>query len=225
MDTATLNHHQSSKPSPIKQDILKIYGKEPETLDQLAQCVVKVIESSIVRKHADLDKGPNVVGFAWEISHRNLVSNSHSSPEGYDQNWGAKPGKPVGYPGWEGRVWIRLKSRPRFRFCFSDHFNNTLTYTSTGGHGSYNGPWSRVATTRFSKYGHGRGGAIAPVECYSWQYKIFDYDWPLVTKDFEMEKACSILRGDVCYNPCHSYSWTDPTTLEQDNQFLSSNML
>ena len=56
----------------VKSNILKIFKKEPETLDELAQCVIAVIESNNVK----------VIGFQWDIKFGD-VPNTHHSPVGF----------------------------------------------------------------------------------------------------------------------------------------------
>ena len=119
--------------SKIKKDILKVYGREPTTLDELAECVIKVI-----------DRQTPVAGFVWHIRHDTSVSNTHDCPIDGVTNWGGRDqNRPFGYPGWEGRVWIRYKSDKET--WGSDPFRATLTHTGAGGWGSYDGPWQKIS--------------------------------------------------------------------------------
>ncbi len=80
--------------NPIKKNILKVFGKEPESLDELAKCVIAVINSKLDRNKKEV----KVSGFAWDISYSELVRNTYSSPFGYDKNWRGVSGAPKGYP-------------------------------------------------------------------------------------------------------------------------------
>jgi hypothetical protein len=93
---------------PRKQHVLDVFGREPETLDELAYCTIKVIESVKADRwgHSKTTETCNVVGFSWDIRD-SMVSNSHSAPLDGVSNWGGKDGLPTVYPGWTGRVWIR----------------------------------------------------------------------------------------------------------------------
>jgi hypothetical protein len=196
--------------TPTKQKILNIFGREPETLDQLAECTIAVINSHI---------GTKVVGFQWDINYSKEVSNSHSSPEGYPQNWEGKPSLPEYYGGWSGRVWIRYeKPLPSF---VSDPFRATLTHTGTGGAGSYNGPWSKISSFHYGYYGHKRltAGDYPRPDCYSWDFKIFELDWPLLARAVEKAHVWSAL-SDTPWDRNHKYSWTDPKTYADDRKFM-----
>ena len=107
-----------------KQRILKACGSEPRTMDELAWAVIKTIEST----KTDQYNGQNlckVVGFAWAMGH-GTVRNTHSAPMNGEQNWSASdPNIPTGYPGWNGRVWIRYKDRNTSGS--SEAFRSTLT--------------------------------------------------------------------------------------------------
>lgn len=199
-----------------KKYILDIFGREPATLDELAECVIAVIESQYdSREPVEKFK---VLGFAWELRHSEHVSNGHSSPDGYPQNWGRKEGLPTGYPGWTGRVWIRYSKEPR-SFANSP-FPQTLTHTGTGGAGSYNGPWSNVAHHRFKRYGHiSPKNSYPRIHCYSWDYRFYDLDWPLLSQWVEKQKMWAELKGQS-WDDCHRFKWIDPATLQADLAFI-----
>ena len=213
---------------PIKENILKVYGREPKTLDELAQCVIEVINSQENRdswynpkKHKPREfKNHKVVGFAWEIARKELVSNSHSSPEGYSQNWGGKPDLPKGYPGWSGRVWVRYADDP-YSFSSSGTFQKTLTHTGTGGYGGYSGPWEGIGSARFRRYGHTKPkDSYSEIHYYSWDYRFYDLDWPEIAKSYEKAEIIHHL-GGPSPKLKHYFNWTDPETEHRDNEFLA----
>jgi hypothetical protein len=213
---------------PIKENILKVYGREPKSLDELAQCVIEVINSQVnldswynPKKHAPREfKNHKVVSFAWEIARKELVSNSHSAPEGYPENWSSKPDIPKGYPGWYGRVWIRYEEEP-YSFASSGTFEQTLTHTGTGGAGGYSGPSEAIGSARFQRYGHtDPKGSYPRINCYSWDYRFYDLDWPEIAKAYEKSEIIYHLGGPLPKMK-HYFNWTDPETEHRDNEFLA----
>lgn len=201
---------------PIKNSILKVFGKEPETLDELAECVIAVINSQPNGK----SKKYHVVGFAWVLCHSPSISNTHSSPEGYPQNFRQISELPKGYPGWGGRVWIRYQDAPDSFGC--SPFKMTLSNTGTGGGGSYGGPWTEIEAVRYQKLGNlSRSEKHYPrINCYSWDYRIYDLDWPLIKKWADEMTFLGNLKGQPWINT-HKFNWTDPEILEADARFIA----
>jgi len=190
---------------PRKKHILNVYGREPRGLDDLARCVIAVINH----------RRP-VVGFAWQISKSAKVSNSHSAPLDGVHNWSRKPELPMGYPGWQGRVWIRYAAPDRG--FGSDAFHETLTDTGTGGFGSYDGPWTGISKVRWETYGYKtRGKNVYPEpQIYSWGYRFYDSDWPDLYKD----DLFDIIANKPKVNT-HKFLWNDPKVEQSDTEFIS----
>lgn len=210
---------------PRKQRILDVYGQEPATLDELAKCTIAVINSqknySGYEAHERKNAHPlKVVGFSWDIRYSDTVSNSHSAPLDGVQNFGRKADKPTSYPGYTGRVWIRYADEPA-SFLSSHSFEATLTHPGTGGAGSYNGPWQAVSSARFKRHGHARGGNTYPeIHCYSWDYRFFLADWPLLKENFEQERLMAALSGKSVITH-HTFLWNDLATVAADQDFMS----
>jgi hypothetical protein len=209
---------------PIKSNILKVYGREPETLDELARCVIAMLESQengdiFERKKRNVKKMYKVSGFAWDIRYSELVSNTHSNPEGYPGNFMNKPNLPKGYPGWLGRVWIRYSEECR---SFGSYpFAKTLTHTGTGGAGSYHGPWTNIASHRYKKLGFTRAANAYPEpKIYSWDYRFYDLDWPKLAEMVSKQKMWAALSGQPWQNK-HYFEWTDPEVLAADAAFIA----
>ena len=216
-----------------KEYAKSIYGTEPQSMDELGFAVIKVLNEHRERSISGTGKkrvykeSPKVqcVGLSWRVTHSDSVSNSHSGPEGYPQNFGRKEGVPTGYPGWSGRVWVRYKQERGYTFG-SDPFRQALVHTGTGGGGSYNGPWSEISNTRFQRFKHSNSDDIfAPVACFSWDFRIFDYDWPEVTANVieEYEKSCvwaSLTNLPQPTHPSHIFLWEDPEQKALDKAFL-----
>lgn len=219
-----------------KADILKIFGKEPETLNEVAQCVIATVNSKKDRKGRTV----KLSGFSWDVSHSDSVSCSHYSPIGYPRNWGGmqkgEDGEclPRGYPGFEGRIWIR----------YAEDFDNfgydlsgTLSHTGTGGSGSYNGPWATIATAWFKKYGYKRKEAnYSEPSLYSWDFRFFDSDWPKIAEMTaahydEWRKECFFhkLQGagewQLPTRPVlkHRFLWEDSEMKAADTEFIEAN--
>jgi hypothetical protein len=222
---------------PNKLYAQAIYGEEPKTMDELAHAVIKILDEHQERRQRregrklvmTVSPKARCVGLAWQVHKSDLVSNSHSSPEGFKQNWGGhgdKDGIPNGYPGWQGRVWVRYIKEEGYSFG-SEPFNRTLTHTGTGGGGSYSGIWEKVSMARFQRYGHKRSPDIYPeICCFSWDFKIFDADWPLVTENImtEHEKAviwATLNNSAGPMTPTHKFVWEDPATKAADEAFIA----
>jgi hypothetical protein len=209
---------------PIKENILRVFGRDPETLVELAECVIAVVNSQPNQGWGEKKRktavNHRVAGFAWDISYTDRVSNSHSSPESLPQNFTGREGVPRHYPGFAGRVWIRYADEPNSFGC--GPFEKTLTHTGTGGAGSYNGPWAAVASARWQTYGHKRGADMYPeIHCYSWDYKIFLADWPGVSRWVEKQLMWSELSGKP-WQTSHKFNWTDPEVLVADCDFIQN---
>lgn len=192
----------------------KILGYEPDTLNRLAEAIISLINYDL--------KGNKVVGFAWDIVYSDSVSNTHSCPDDGVTNWGwqrTENNLPCGYPGFSGRVWIRFdKSISGFG---SDTFAGSLSHPGTGGAGSYNGPWAGINSMIYQH----RGNKNLPkksVECYSWDYKIFADDWPLIKDTVGQELTMLELKGKGSSKIRHVYKWDDPEILTSDNQFADT---
>lgn len=65
-----------------------------------------------------------------DVHWADYVSNSHSSPRNGVSNWGRDKDKPVGYPGWQGRIEFQLSHDLGFG---SDVFRNVGIHTGSGG--------------------------------------------------------------------------------------------
>jgi len=186
---------------PKKKYILDIFGHEPATLDELGDCVRAVINHS----------GLLCVGLQWDIRYSDTVSNTHDAPMSGIINFGNRDGKPTSYPGWLGRVWVRYAKYPKS--FGSDPFRRTLTYTGTGGFGSYNGPWERIAKTYYQRHTLKKQKVdYAQPAIFSWDYRIFADDWPVLMMWATLSNT---------KNRTHRYHWVDLDVHNQDHEFIN----
>lgn len=191
-----------------RKRILSVYGRDPENFDQLGECIIQVMSARTSNP---------VVGLAWDMTYDPKTSNTHSAPVTGETNWFCKSDKPLGYPGLEGRLWIRYQKEPQ-AFTSSSRLGDVLFYTGSGGGGSYGGPWSSV----YSRYYRCRGRKIKPLQecnCFSWDARIYLADWPKLEQDIEHQHLVNCLNG-VKSEFKHSFSWTDPETAKRDQEFL-----
>lgn len=187
---------------------MKIIGNEPDNMDDLARSVMKVISF----------RTP-ILGFAWNVRHGD-VSNTHYCPESGVTNWGGRNSKvPRSYPGWTGRVWIRYAPHKKDIFG-SDSFSQTLTYPGTGGGGCYDGPFKEVYNTFWKRFLRDRKSATYPEpDIYSYDYRFFDDDWPLIGSMVSQQKMLGKLSGKQVILH-HMFEWQDPDTVKKDQEFI-----
>lgn len=217
-----------------QQHIIDVYGREPQTLDEIAEATIAVLSQST-----------KVVGFAWNVHYERHSSNSHYAPINGVTNWGGRnsPDAPTGYPAMFGRVWIRYETNPEF-MSLSDKFRDALSYPGTGGGGAYNGIWEPIShavykTRTFGRpnaHGHRKAIYLYPQpDCYSWDYRFFLDDWPGLQStilsesqafDEEQDKQVVWHKLNVQYyrrleySLHHNFKWEDPEVLRKDKEFI-----
>jgi len=199
------------------QSLVDQFG-EPTTLDELATTVIKLINYKL-----ELDNN-RVIGFSWNIHYNQSVSNSHSHPVFGVGNWSRDSTKPVGYPGYQGRVWIRYEKSPK---CIgSDYFILSKTHPGSGGSGYYNGPWTKICEKYYRKYGHKSTVEYPSPITYSWDYQIYLEDWILLDECLKKEREQATILGalkgsriDSKYRS-HLFLWTDPEVAHADEEFI-----
>ena len=170
--------------------------------------------SRVIAKISEIDK---VIGLAWSLQWSENVSCTHSAPVGCCTNWTGSAELPTHYPGWQGRIWIRFEPNDNNR-CASDLLKTQHIHAGTGGSGSYSGPWSEISGAAW------RGKKSDMVECYSWDVKIFDADFPEIAEKNNKDLMWSILQRKKRPTQNHRFEWTDPAVLEQDRSYLILSM-
>jgi hypothetical protein len=203
---------------PEQKNIVKQFGKMPETLDELAESVISVINSQTNGCYGRSSGKFKVLGLVWDINYSARVSNSHSRPLNGVSNFMRNEDLATAYPGFTGRVWIRYSEE-----CVgfgSDPFRATLTHTGTGGGGSYGGIWETVSGARFRRYGHShRKNQYPPIACHSWDYRFFLSDFPAIERIISEAETLAILKNEI-FTMNHRFSWEDPETLAKDDAFI-----
>lgn len=202
----------------LQKNMIDLLGREPENMDDVAEAIrLKVLANTKNR----------LWGLHWELRYSDQVSNSHSRPLDGVENWGRKPEKPIGYPGWRGRVWARYSTV--FDGWGSDYFRDTLSHTGTGGSGSYNGPWQKINSDFFQiqtlikkmKPKRSNGRPFYEPQTYSWEYRIYESDWPGLQKEREQGKLMAILKGEHFRMPPHRFRWDDEEAVKHDAELNS----
>lgn len=163
--------------SKIRDTIFDKLGK-PTTLDELAHTIIGTVNTF---SDAKID------GFVWRIK-RKKIQASHNAPVGKVPNFTV----PEFFFGWSGRLWVRYKTMPKS--FGSDPFRNTLTYTGTGGAGTYDGPFTDSKNS------------------FSWEYRFYEDDWPTLKKNLSQERLLKTLSHDekggrTFLNPYHNFEW------------------
>ena len=175
----------------IKVKAQKIYGDEPTTFEELAKSLIELCSARISEQNIVL------TGLAWDIVRDKSVSNSHSAPEGYPTNFCGVKTLPLGYPGWCGRIWLRFSDSPNG--FISDLLSDTLFYIGSGGHGSYNAPWTLINPA--SKQSR--------LATYSYDFRMYDLDWPLLADTFSQYEVLSRLSDTPNHMNHNFFKWED----------------
>lgn len=185
------------------------YG-EPRTLDELATTVIQAASDFADSK----SPGCRVVGLQWDVQHR-LVSNSNYSPiDGFTNFAGRDDRLPTNYPGWYGRLWIRYNQPPGG--FGSDPVKQCFVHTGTGGFGSYDGPWDRLAHVQYKN--RNRFDYPKP-EFYSWDFRFFESDWPQLSEAKARSDVWHALGGEDKFSQ-HRFLWEDPDVRQKDQEFM-----
>lgn len=182
----------------------RLEKNEPSDLDAMCHFIV----DAMIENLKDDRNGTELLGLALNMTYLEKVSNTHSSPAGFFENWGGKAQLPTGYPGLSGRCWILLSRSP-------SGFSSSITqgsglHTGTGGYGSYDGPFSYPSVSQ----------TFYPL---SYGAKVFEYDFEKsfleiskrISENKEkigIEKVMARLEGRHYAEPCvaikHKFLWT-----------------
>jgi hypothetical protein len=177
----------------IKSQILKLNnGHEPTTFNEVAECIMNSIRYNI--------RGTNaLLGFAWNVEYRDHNVHHTHEKHMYDSTDHCM----------YGRVWIRLEARKKG--WSSDLFNNTLSYTGTGGIGSYNGPWTHLYNQKEKE-----------IICYSYGFSFMLKDWPNLDAEINKRITFNTLKSHYKEKVNHQFTWTDPDVRITDEELLAA---
>lgn len=236
---------------PRKKRALAIYGKPVTTMDDIGYLTIAVLNQQDNderiynlegKQHISYAQRKLVcVGLKWTLTRSDRVSNSHSGPLLGYSNWNNDYEDGVrNYPGWEGRVWVRY-AQPREGF--GKTFEEAMSFTGTGGWGAYDGPWTNVSSSRYRTFGQDRNGIASrypEVACYSYDYRMYESDWPEIAHLWPQhiaayEAQVDQIKKDNLLNTIktvrmpfigpmapltHVFFWEDPATKAKDEDFL-----
>ncbi len=199
-----------------KDSIVRDFG-EPATMEELFYTTIKVINRQLANSKRE-KKDNRVLGLAWTVSRSDHMRNSHNCPINGVTNFSTMENttKAKGYPGYSGRVWVRYAHKPH-SFGASDLFHYALSYPGTGGSGSYSGPWRLVSSAWFrSKHLSDRN--IPEPILYSWDYKIWEDDWPLIAENYSKRRMIDLIKHGADRMPVEksNLEWNDPETAAAD---------
>ena len=97
------------------------------TSDEIVEYLVKTIDN------------PNIAGLIIRANWKECVSNSHSAPRSKEQNFLRNPDKPLGFPGWEGKVWVITHGQLGSDILRYYRNESSGIRNGTGGYGLYSG--------------------------------------------------------------------------------------
>lgn len=218
---------------PKQQHMVDVYGKLPETLDELAEACIAVIN--------EIDP---VIGFAWDIHYDPSVSASHNAPIGHRSTMGCSD-KNIrrNFPGFYGRYWIRYAKTTKDTFGWSHNISRTLTYGGTGGGGAYNGLWTDIChayyvADRKLKLPKKDDLFALPYDepkCFSTDYRFFLMDHPgldfaqeILEHEYEQDKqeTWHKVKGRYYsrkkYQLTHKFEWEDPAVKAADAEYIKA---
>ena len=174
------------------------------------------------RRVTESPAAPELLGLALDMEWRADVGNTHECPHNGVQNWGRRnPDAPTSYPGWVGRVWLRL-SRQTSGFA-SDCLAGTGLYTGSGGGGSYDGVYRTIMSAWYSHKTHLNNDPKFPEpKVYSWDARMFDADWPGLANVRMLEQAESYLSTGVRAPKIKmAWEWQHADAVRQDQEFIA----
>jgi hypothetical protein len=206
--------NEQYKHLPHYAEIIKVFGKEPKTFEELGTAIVAVIE-----KHV-----PGYLrGLVMDVTYSPQISNSHRCPVGGQTNWGRRdPKAPTSYPGYTGRIWFRTSSYGK---CEGSDVLSKYgrLHTATGGSGGYGGPWEKILekVSSFRRFFNRDAFAKYYPSVFSYGLEIFIDDFPALKNEMDKSNTYDMLKYSRIMKSPHKFSWIDPATTALDNEFLA----
>lgn len=184
--------------------IIKAYGKEPSTMQELFEAIIATINA----------KRPNmIIGLAFKMEYSPKVSNSHAHPHNGVGNFNRKDDLPLYYPGFEGRIWFRTSRS--FDGFSSSLMNEVMVHTGTGGGGGYGGPWENIGTHVYKL--RQECFKVDNIHTFSYDCRIFLDDFPAISNNITKQITYDVL-NDKQSKIEFWHSWTDEKVLERDKK-------
>ena len=181
----------------------------------------------IVRTNKNLEKYNNkLIGLVFEVRYSKIVGNTHSCPINGVTNWALREeGKPTGYPGFHGRVWLRFMNN-------QGSFGSNVLYktglnTGTGGGGSYDGIWKQLITASYklSKVTNETNETELRNKynlfCYSYDCKIFLDDFSGMQHLFNKLITFDAIAGTNKTIQQLRFEWEDKIHTSKDEQLVT----
>lgn len=142
-----------------------------------------------------LSMGIKVTFSSYPNTFAHQVSNTHSAPKGYPQNWSRDPDKPRGYPGWSGN-WIgtvEIVDKEKYK-CNKVWFSDLIT-----------GKWSSseqkpIPAVPWLHTGSGGGG-----DTFHFDGRLYIYDFPKMREEFEASGGIYEVMKKDYYDAVKSY--------------------
>lgn len=191
-----------------RDSMFEKYG-EPISLEELAIFVVNVSNDELPKKQHITG------GISWDINY-GYVYNTFESPINGVVNYYSEPELPTSYDGFFGTIWIRATYDTKLPI--SRRIENSFTYTGVGGYGCYGGPWSDLERDLISN--KNLDFCKEYFSIYSWDYRFFIEDFPLLFKKIEEEKIISIMQGEKIFCKNNKFFWQNEEVTKQDELIL-----
>ncbi len=95
-------HEIECSGNPLIKNINKIKQKSYVAIDEIRKNAISIEDLIQKIEKYLLTLGIKLAFKSYPCNFSKNISNSHTSPKGYDRNWGGNDDKPNGYPGWSG---------------------------------------------------------------------------------------------------------------------------
>jgi hypothetical protein len=185
-----------------------------ETLDEFGLWVIDAINKDLYNETPR--KKNRLLGFHWNIQYNEFVRNTHSAPVNGVHNFSCSPDKPIGYPGFSGRVTFRTE-----KDAFPSRFPTALVYTGTGGSGHIYPEWHEIWLLYHNNVDKIRKQKlpIPNVFSYGYEFKFYLMDNPHLEKVIQDERILFLLENENTgrkFQVNHSFVWVDEKTSKKD---------
>ena len=201
---------------PAKKSAIEIYGKDPETLDELFDMMRTIVNHNF--RVNNENKDIRLTTLCVQVESSNKVSCSHDAPLLGRSKWSSKDHDgPSSYPGFHGRIWYRYNDDPVNNW--SDPFKGSQVHTGSGGGGDYDGPSKEICEVYRGAPKHLKKIFIDPKVC-SYSFRFFLADFPKIAEGIEKNMTADIIRNITPRRIKFRKEWIEPTQQVIDNEFI-----